>query len=248
MSPRAELSAPIGVIGGAGPAAAARLVARVVEAAQDAGCVDDHDFPPMLLWNVGASGLDAHGVTDPLAVTAHLDRGAAALAAAGCGSVMVACNAAHAHLRSRHHLDGLALIDMVDVTAAAVRTTHPDVRTVGLVAAASTLDAGLHRNAFGPSIEILHAPRDAVAATIAGAMAGRPCPGRLESMVRALFDRGAEVVVFGCTELCLVDRSAWDEIGPIVDCVDAVASTIVDAHLAGASHTTHPLRPLENVA
>lgn len=224
----------VGVLGGMGPEATLDFFARVL-AATPAERDQDHlhvivdSNPQVPNRNDAVAGTGP----SPAPVLAEM---AQRLAAAGAELLVMPCNAAHAFADAIRAATEVPFVSIVDVTVAEVLRRRPDVRTVGVLAAAGALDAGLYRSAFGAhgvaTVEPEGADRDAfmeLLYRIKRRDHGPDVSAAMAELADRLVAAGAELVVAGCTEVPLVLK-APDVAVPLVDSTDAlVRATIVGA-------------------
>jgi aspartate racemase len=235
-APADEPTPPVGVIGGVGPLATAYFLQRVVQltdADRDQEHVDmvvlNHaTVPDRTEFVVGRSTLDPGPV---------LARDARRLERFGVSFLVMPCNTAHYFTQQVLDAITVPFVSIVDVTVAAALRRDPALATVGLLATAGTVASGVYADAFAAhGIEIATpsaADQDLVNTVIYDQVkAGRPAdPQVLRAVAARLVDRGAGVVVLGCTELSVaaVDHGLLDE-PPFLDSMDElVRATIVRA-------------------
>lgn len=199
----------VGVIGGVGPLATAyflQLVVRLTEADRDQDHVDMVVFnhatiPDRTDFVLGRSGDDPGPV---------LARDALRLEGFGVDFLVMPCNTAHYF--TRHVLDAITVpfVSIVDVTVDAARARVPGLQAVGLLATEGTAGSGVYQDAFGAhGVQTLvpdAADQEIVSRIIYEQVkAGRPVDvDALHAVAGRLADRGASVVVLGCTELSVV--------------------------------------------
>lgn len=224
----------LGIIGGAGVAAAAQLYIdvsarhRAVTAA----------LPQIAIWNLPLSDeLERSFLgagADPAAVAAAealVARGAERLADAGATVIAMPCNALQRVAARESARVGLPFVDMVAATIEAVRALgHRDA----VLLATSTTYAFGHYDGHG--VEMIEPPaaeREELARLIARLGEGPPPTGGelLELIERVRRPGGA--VVIGCTDICgLIDPSAA---GGVVESLGCLADACVQALGAGAA-------------
>ncbi len=225
----------VGVLGGMGPAATLDFLAKL-QRATPAVMDQDHvhvlvDLNPQVPDRNAAL---AGSGPSPGPVLAQM---AAGLERAGAQALVMVCNSAHAFADDiRAALHAAPLISLIEETAAAVRREHPHVRRVGLLAAAACLDARLYQDALARhQIEslILDGPERsrfmALLYRIKAGEAGQASRAEMAALASSLLQRGAEMIVSGCTEVPLVLGPA-DLSAPLIDSVDVlVAATLAFA-------------------
>ena len=230
----------VGVIGGVGPAATVcflDLVVRYTAAERDQDHVDlvvlQHaTIPDRTAYILGRSDDDPGPVM--AADARRLER-------LGVGFVVIPCNTAH------HFTDEVAaavevpVLSIVDETVDEV-ATRAGVARVGVLATSGTLSAQVYQRAIEARGLAAVVPDDADQDVVMGIIydqvkAGRPADvAALHAVADRLQERGADVVVLGCTELSVVaaEHRLLDD-ARYVDSLDVLARRTVER--AG-----HPLR------
>lgn len=220
----------LGIIGGMGTVASVDTFQRIVEM-QDAPT--DQDYLEIVLHN------NAHVPDRTLALLEDGDsplpeilRSVRLCDDAGCHVIMLACMTSHHQLPQIREVARAEVLDGVAETVDRIRATLPDVRRVGILATSGSLSCGLYQ---GPLVEAglepvhfegreqQHYFMDPVYAPWgikAGHTEGRP-EYRLREAVGLLKDRGAEVVIGGCTEVQVVlgDQAAGLPLVHAADCL-----------------------------
>jgi aspartate racemase len=141
------------------------------------------------------------------------------------------CNSAYAFAAEvRAALRRAPLLSLIEETVAAVRRDHPAVRKVGLLAAGACLDARLYQDAFAAEQIAVEAPQDQARARFMALLyrikAGELDAGsrvEMHGLAQGLIDRGAELIVSGCTEVPLV-LAPEDLAAPLVDSTDVLVA------------------------
>ena len=222
--------AVVGVLGGMGPDATARLFQLLIEATP---AMRDQDHLRILVDNNPKipdrpAAILGQGI-DPFP---YLEASARTLEAAGADFLVMPCNTAHYWLGRLRQCVGVPILDMVAETATAVREHTPAVERIGLLATAAALRVHLYQEALSQGnitvIEATPAEQEGIAATISGIKAGNRAIGiGLTRIGRSLLDRGARGLILGCTELSLIDEMR--ELGcPLFDPLAIVARRAVE--------------------
>lgn len=223
----------VGVIGGVGPAATVcflDLVVRHTAAERDQDHVDlvvlQHaTIPDRTAYILGRSDDDPGPVM--AADARRLER-------LGVGFVVIPCNTAH------HFTDEVAaavevpVLSIVDETVDEV-ATRAGVARVGVLATSGTLSAQVYQRAIEARGLAAVVPDDADQDVVMGIIydqvkAGRPADvAALHAVADRLQERGADVVVLGCTELSVVaaEHRLLDD-GRYVDSLDVLARRTVE--------------------
>jgi len=201
----------IGILGGMGPEATLDLFGKIIAhtpAARD----QDHlrvviDSNPKVPDRTAAI---LRGGPSPVPA---MKAGIEALQRAGADFVVIPCVSAHFFLDELQREAGLPILSMFDVAAEHIRTHHPLVRRVGLLATTGTLQGGRFREKLQASgIEtITPAGPDQERVMVSiyeikGAPGGRgrsAIAAEIREIAGRLIQRGAQGVVAGCTEIPL---------------------------------------------
>lgn len=226
------MSRVIGILGGMGPAATVDLMARILAATPvqgDAGhfrlLVDSNPAVPDRNRAIAGEG------PSPGPVLVAMARG---LEAQGADMLAIACNSAHAWADEIRAVTTIPLVSMIDATVDAIRRDHPGVRKVGLLAADACLGAGLYQEPLAEAgyDVVLSEDQLGFMALIYGVKAGKtgqPARDGMVAQAKALVERGAELIVAGCTEVPLL-LSRQESPVPLVDSTAELVAELV--HLA----------------
>ncbi|MCL1899737.1 MAG: amino acid racemase [Promicromonosporaceae bacterium] len=197
----------IGVIGGVGPLATAYFLRRVIEST---AAQVDQDHLDLLVFNHAAipdrtRHLLDRSQPDPGPVLAADAR---RLEGFGCDFLVMPCNTAHTYTQQVQDAVTVPFVSIIDVTVAAARARLPGLRQVGLLATAGTVAAGVYDDAFAPDVVVLTPSAvdqqrvDRLITQVkAGVHVGRQ---EVDSVAASLRERGAELVLLGCTELSVI--------------------------------------------
>ena len=222
----------IGILGGMGPAATADFYAKLVALTL---ARRDQDHPKVVIWadpTVPDRSLALLGRgPDP---SEWLARGAQGLAAAGATLVAIPCNTAHAFLPGVAQRIGLPVVHMIDEVAKHVLASHPHAGKVGVLATTGTVRAGLYQDWLGRiGVEVITPSADeqdrAVMAGIRAVKAGDTSArtrSLFEDVAQGLVDRGAELLVAGCTEVPLGLHTSASP-APLIDPAAVLAAAVL---------------------
>ncbi|MCX2860435.1 aspartate/glutamate racemase family protein [Paucibacter sp. PLA-PC-4] len=168
-----------------------------------------------------------------------LGRAGAGLKAAGAEGLLIATNTMHKVADEIEALSGLPLIHIVDGTAAALRAVG--VERAGLLATAYTMEQDFYRGRMARhGIELL-TPDASGRAEVHRIIYEELCLGRIvdasrrfyEQQVAALAAAGAQAVILGCTEVCLLlDPVTASTPVPLFDSTSLHAQAALDWMLA----------------
>ena len=207
----------IGIIGGMGAAAGARLYDMLIHECQKNGAEKDDDFPEVFLHNIPTKGLDQHGITDHAVIRRELVSSVDMLNKLGAEIIMVACNSAHVHLRYLQEKSQAEILNMVNITVENIGAAN----RVGVISSSTTKDSRLYEEALNArDIDVILTTteqQEIIDALIEKAIRGRISDKHRQKLfyvVRSMFRRGADEVILGCTELPLIGN-------PFGLCIDA---------------------------
>lgn len=221
-------SRTIGVLGGMGPAATLDFHAKVLAACQ-AGRDQDHirliiDSNPAVP-DRGAA-LRGEGPSPGPALAAM----AQGLEGAGAEVLVMPCNTAHVWADEIRAATRLPFIDLIEATAEAAVHAVPGLKRAGVLGTTGCLDAGLYHRAFAAHSAGVLAPEAGEQAALMALIgrlksgdAGARVRGGMAELAGALVERGAEVVIAGCTEVPLA-LSAQETGAPLISSTDVLVA------------------------
>lgn len=156
--------------------------------------------------------------------TPWLVRAARRLAIAGADFVVMPCNTAHAYLPQLRARASIPILDMIEETAARVRTVMPAAERVGLLATCGTVETGLYHQALALHGLLAVTPEadeqvnyvDAAIEAVKGGDVSCEVGQRLATAAEHLVTGGAQVLLAACTEIPLVLTPAMVSV-PLLD-------------------------------
>jgi aspartate racemase len=237
----------IGVVGGVGPLATVDFMGKIVKLTE---ALRDQDHIKMIVeQNPQIPDRTEHLLhqgTDP---TIALFATCKKLEAAEADLIAIPCNTAHAFVaRMQSHLR-IPVLNMLDETVAQIAGRYAG-RSVGLLATSGTVASGVYAEAAGragiqimlPDAEHQALVMDAIygATGVKAGFTEGQCRTDLRMAIEHLAQRGAGVVVLGCTELPLLfpQTENFDAAGRTVALLDPtllLASACV-RHAQAAQH------------
>ena len=224
----------VGVLGGMGPLATIDFLGKLVAATP---ADTDQDHVPFVVSAIPqvpdrTQAFRGEGPSPLAAMISSAQR----VKAAGAGLAVIACNTAHLWFDDIEDALGLPMIHLVDAALQdAIALAGPGGR-IGLLGTDATLASGLYVNraaatGLAPVHWLLPTARemiDCVERGIDAVKSGDLATGleRLARAARRLNDRGADVVILGCTEIPVVLNDANSPV-PVVDATAALARRAV---------------------
>lgn len=200
-----------GVLGGMGPDATVDFMSRVVALTP---ADKDQDHVPMLVdHNPQVPDRQAAMRSDAAPVSAALIAMAQRLQAAGADFLVMPCNTAHAFLDGVGDAVDIPLIHIVEETVRAIEDAAPGANKIGLLATDACLYSDIYQQALARSGRAAVTPDTASQAElmrlIGRIKSGDRSVAVADAMARLagqLVQRGAQLIVAGCTEIPLVLR------------------------------------------
>lgn len=202
----------LGVVGGVGPAATVDFMAKVV---RNTPADKDQDHLRMVVeHNPQIPDRTAnllHQHADP---TMALFATCKKLEEEGADAIAIPCNTAHAFVARLQPYLQVPIVNMLSETVAFIAERFGAGKRVGLLATSGTVHSNVyHDAALGAGLSVVVPDADHQELVMAaiygerGVKAGYVdgvCRGQLLTAVRHLAERGASVLILGCTELPLV--------------------------------------------
>ena len=223
----AQQEKSVGILGGMGPEATVDFMMRLIHLV-DAKEDNDHircivDNNPKVPSRIKA--LFEGGQEDPAPV---LENMAARLEAWGADFLVMPCNTAHYYHPQVQAAVGVPVLDMIALTAGAVRARYPQLDKIGILATSATLKVGLYDKAFAAlGIETVYPDEKmqsellALIKSVKAGHTGQEERLALQGIGRHTLDKGAQALVLACTELSVI-APPQDSL-PFVDASQALA-------------------------
>lgn len=228
----------LGVIGGMGPLATADFLRKLVK--KTPAEVDQEHIPVLLYGDCTTPDRSANIVGNGESPLPKLLDGIDFLNRNGATAICIPCNSAHCWFDDIQKASHAPILNIVRASAAQVRKKNPNAKSVGVMSTFGTHRMGIYRkplkdmgfNVICPTdeeFENLISP--AIAMVKAGACA--EAEANYEAAAARLFDRGADVVVLGCTEIPFsMERSCRSQPLKFVDSNDALVEAVLDLFAA----------------
>jgi len=198
----------MGVIGGMGALATATFYAMITNA-QARQVETEQDYLDMIIYSKTSipdrtAYILGHGTEDP---TTEIIAAAIALEQAGVDFLVMPCVTAHYFYKDVADAVGVPFINLLDEIA--IHVEAKGLRCVGLLATQGTLQSRiLHNKLEERGIEVLTpdpAGQTQLMDMIYSIKVGRHVAGQdFDKLEDALFAKGAQSIILGCTELSLI--------------------------------------------
>lgn len=232
----------IGVIGGAGVAAAAELVVRIERLVTSSGAYLDQQHPELILYQLTQApsrSMYVEGRGESF-VPQYVDA-AKRLRTFGADFVAMCCNTAHFAIQELEDQSGVKFINLIEEAAAESRRMSPKARRVGIMCSDGTRIGQMYDRALKVQESALEAVypipevQGLVTQGIRAVKRGehlRPHslahPTNLfTEAAKHLHDSGCDVIILACTEIPLALGKDASTPVPIVDTLDVLASACI---------------------
>ena len=199
----------VGVLGGMGPDATLDFMSKVVSLTP---AKRDQDHIQMLVnHNPTVPDRQIDTPEQRQAVEEALADMALGLEKAGAEFLVMPCNTAHGFLAMALERISIPFLHIVRETVSAVREADQDVACVGILAANACLDAGMYQDELHKAgLRVLKPSANEQADVmqliyrIKSGDQGSGVAHEMENRANSLIQRGADVIIGGCTEVPLV--------------------------------------------
>lgn len=224
----------LGVIGGMGPLATADFLAKLVQNTN--APVDQEQIPVIVYGDCTTPNRSAHVLGLGPSPLPQLLKGVEFLNAAGVAAICVPCNSAHVWFAEMRAASRVTLLHIVEATAAQIRRRRPAAVTVGVLSTLGVCRMNIYTEALRKLGFEVMVPTDAdfsslISPGIASIKANkvRDAEPLLESAAARLRERGAEVIVLGCTEIPIgMRRQCESDPTRFIDSTEALALAAID--------------------
>jgi len=227
-----------GVLGGMGPDATVDFMSRVISLTP---ADTDQGHARMLVdHNPKVPDRQIDTAEQRAAVCKILANMAMGLEAAGADFLVMPCNTAHGFYDLAVEKTSIPFVNIVTETVAAIREFEPDAVSVGILATDTCLQADLYQSAIhdaGMSVLLPSAGEQAAVMRlifkIKSGDQSSDVAHEMSNIANSLAQRGADILVAGCTEIPLV-ISAERMTVPIISSTEVLAERTVAICLGNA--------------
>ncbi len=197
------MSRKLGILGGMGPLATVEFMQKIIS--RTPAHNDQQHIPMLVSNNPQIPDRTAYLISNGEDPYPALKQGMEQLQQAGAECIVMPCNTAHywyTRLSNSCNVHTISIIDSVVDEA-----KHRSYRTVGLLATTATMMAGMYQTKLAQqqinAIETTDSEQQAIMNGIYAVKAGNVEDGKklMQPVFEAMLDRGAEAVIFGCTEI-----------------------------------------------
>jgi aspartate/glutamate racemase/GNAT superfamily N-acetyltransferase len=222
-----------------GPRSTAPFIDMIItECQQQYGARHDIDFPRMMICSQPAPFFEDRP-TDPVALESAIRDGLQYLERCEVDFVAIACNTAHVYYRTLARSVGVPVLDMVELTVAALPQS---AGKVALVAARPTVESGIYQTAMGSrGIECVAFDAPMEVDELLLAIRTSADPALLVALWRKITDRavsaGASTMLVACLDLSGVLAHAATSL-TVIDAARCLAKEVVHQWLVRRATTS----------
>lgn len=224
----------LGVLGGMGPLATADFLGKLVE--NTPADIDQNHIPVLLYGDCTIPDRTLNIIGKGPSPIDKLQAGIRFLNDSGVGAICIPCNSAHCWYDEMAAASKVPLFHIVRASAGQVRKKKPDARSVGVLSTFGTHQMGIYRNTLKDMGFAVMTPtddefRDLVSPGIALIKANKLPEAEIVfgQAAAQLVERGAEVIILGCTEIPIGMRQQYKANPSLfVDSNDALAIAVVE--------------------
>jgi len=225
----------IGILGGMGPEATVEIFHRIVKATP---AKRDQDHLRIIIDNNPkipdrTAAILGRG-RNPLPVLVETAKN---LERAGADFIVMPCATAHYYYAELSKNVNIPVLNMIELTAQAIKERFPYAKKVGLLATVGTIKARIYDQVLEKAgIEIIVPPaslEEKVMKVIYDVVkAGKALRDKraIYEVADYLIEKGAEVIIYGCTEIPLILKDS-DLAVPVADSLQILAEAAVKTAL-----------------
>jgi aspartate racemase len=199
----------LGIFGGMGPEATADLYLQILKLTP--ATADQQHIPAIIFSNPVVPDRVTAIETGDKSIIPYLTFSVRKLEDAGASFIAIPCNTVHYFFDYMQDAVSIPIINMIRETANVVAKQYPGIKKVGLLATSGTIRSGLYEKELkAKGYEVIvpeeRIEEEMVMKAVRGIKAGtdrKPIEDLLAVAGRHLADRGAELIVLGCTEIPL---------------------------------------------
>jgi len=226
----------LGIFGGMGPEATAEFYRQIVKLTP---AEKDQDHIPTLIYSLPQVPDRMASIRyQDLSIVPYLVEGVTRLENAGVSFIAIPCNTVHYFFGYMQDAVSIPIIHMIRETVNEVAEKYPDIKDIGLLATTGTIETELYGNEFAekgfrvilPDEEI---ENEKVMKAVFGIKAGTSKKINEDLLAEAgqnLVEKGAKLIVLGCTEIPLAFNSERVEI-PVVNATEVLAKKAIKLYI-----------------
>jgi len=225
----------LGIFGGMGPEATADLYKQIVKLTP---ATIDQDHIPTIIYSLPQvpdriASID----NNDLSIVPVIVEGVTRVEKAGASFIAIPCNTVHYYFDHMQDAVSIPIINMIEETVKEVKTNHPEIKKVGLLATSGTIKTQLYNNELkAKGYEVIIPDNDIeeeyVMKAVWGIKSGVDQQINEDLLAIAgqhLIDKGAELLVLGCTEIPLAFNPQRVD-APVVNATKVLALRAIEMY------------------
>src|SRR5699024_539001 len=195
----------LGILGGMGPAATADFMAKL--AAATPASTDQEHIATLVYSDPTTPDRSTALMYEGESPLPHFLHGIKYLTEVGCTHIAIPCNTAHYWYEEMQAATPVPIIHMVDAVAAHVEREAPSIKTIGLLSTEGTAHSGIYHRLQTPDRTIIDlrdlGEHNPIQRGIEAVKSGESAAAQelLTQAARLLETRGAQGLVYGCTDI-----------------------------------------------
>ncbi len=225
----------LGIFGGMGPEATSDLFRNIIKLTP---ADKDQDHIPTLVYCLPQVPDRMSSINNnDSSIIAYLIEGVTLLEQAGAVVISIPCNTVHYYYDIMSNSVDIPVINMIEEAVKELKQKYPDIKEVGLLATTGTISTGLYedelrKNGFEVIVPDDEIENDFVMKAVFGIKSGVDVKINEDLLAVAgdnLVDKGAELIILGCTEIPLAfnpDRSSV----PVVNATEVLARKSIEKY------------------
>jgi len=222
----------LGILGGMGPEATADLYRQIIRLTPAS---KDQDHIPTLIYSLPQVPERTDSIrSGSKEIIPFVIEGVTRLEKAGASFIVIPCNTAHYYYDQMQAAISIPIIHMIREAAVETKARHPDAQRIGLLATSGTIESKLyekelHENGLQVIVPDSEVQNDKVMKAVFGIKAGTDKNISEDLLARAgqhLANKGAEVIILGCTEIPLAFNPARSRI-PVIDATKVLSEIAI---------------------
>jgi len=230
-----EEKAILGIFGGMGPEATADLYRQIVKLTP---AETDQEHIPTLIYSLPQ-------VPDRMAsirnndesIIPFLVEGVTRLERSGASFIAIPCNTVHYFYDEMDRAVSIPIIHMIRETVKEVKEKYPDYKNIGLLATTGTIETKLYEvelinNGFNVIIPDDEIESEKVMKAVYGIKAGIDKKINEDLLFEAgthVIEKGAELIILGCTEIPLAFNSDRVDV-PVINATEILALRAIELY------------------
>lgn len=230
-----EAEVTLGILGGMGPEATADLYLQVLN--YTPATTDQGHIPTLIYSNVKIPDRVSAINSGDTSILGYLRNSVRKLEEAGASYIAIPCNTAHYFYDVMQNAVSIPIINMISETATVAREEYPGVTKIGLLATSGTIMTGLYEKELkAKGFEVISPDpviqEEYVMKAVRGVKAATSRQENEDLLAVAgqhLADRGAELIVLGCTEIPLAYNPGRVDL-PMVNATEVLARKAVEIY------------------